>query len=351
MAGVSEQVEAELVRELGVLWAHYNRELFGKRLQPCTLAVEVMQPLGQWRSRERRILLSWRLILQRPWLSVIEVLKHEMAHQFVDEVLKVADETAHGPAFRAVCRERGIDARAAGEVVTEDPGGVAGRIRKLLALSESPNAHEAEAAMSAAMRLLRRHGLELKDVSEEEPGYSIRQIGAVRTRVPKHEQVLAGVLTEHFGVRGIWIPAWDPIHDVRGRVLEIAGTEQAVELAAYIHAVVLASAEREWTAYRRKAGIRSDRDRRRFLEGVVMGVRTAMKATETSLRAEGLILAADAGLDAWMEARHPRVVRRTVRVQLDPAHAAGRAAGEGLKLRPALKDRPASAGRQITSHG
>ena len=55
-----------------------------------------------------------RLVTEHPWTVVLEVLRHEMAHQYVDEVLGVHDETAHGPTFQAVCEARAIDGRAAG---------------------------------------------------------------------------------------------------------------------------------------------------------------------------------------------------------------------------------------------
>ena len=53
--------------------------------------------------------LATRLVHDEPWQVVIEVLRHEMAHQYVDEVLRIHDESAHGPAFRKVCAERSID--------------------------------------------------------------------------------------------------------------------------------------------------------------------------------------------------------------------------------------------------
>ena len=97
------------------------------------------------------------------WGVVIEVLKHEMAHQYVHEILG-EDESPHGPAFRAACERLGIDARARGLPDAQlDPAGqrVLERVHKLLALAESDNRHEAEAAAAAAQRLMLRHNLAL----------------------------------------------------------------------------------------------------------------------------------------------------------------------------------------------
>src|SRR4030095_14857783 len=88
-----------------------------------------------------------RLATKEPWATLVEVLKHEMAHQYVLEVLRIEDESAHGPAFRDVCQRLGIDAKAAGlpttsSARTDDEDRVLSRIAKLLALAESSSVHE-----------------------------------------------------------------------------------------------------------------------------------------------------------------------------------------------------------------
>ena len=75
---------------------------------------------------------------------MVEVLKHEMAHQYAHEILGARDESAHGEAFRTVCQRLGIDAsgdvpqslvtNVAGQVLIDDVkatvgGGVAARAR------------------------------------------------------------------------------------------------------------------------------------------------------------------------------------------------------------------------------
>src|SRR5690606_18958374 len=118
---------------------------------------------GRWVAEERTIEISRKLLVDHGWGALVEVLKHEMAHQFVDEVLGLADEAAHGPAFRQVCAERGFDARASGvpnAAQSDAQSRVLERVAKLLALAESPNEHEAQAAMNAAQRLMLKYNLE-----------------------------------------------------------------------------------------------------------------------------------------------------------------------------------------------
>src|SRR5688572_25297134 len=86
-----------------------NASLFRGKLRPAVLEFsDVEGRLGRYVSSTRGIELSRRLLTEHGWGVLVEVLKHEMAHQYVHEVLGVHDEPAHGPAFRQVCAERGV---------------------------------------------------------------------------------------------------------------------------------------------------------------------------------------------------------------------------------------------------
>ena len=59
---------------------------------------------------------------------------------------------------------------------SEEHRKVGDRIARLLALAESPNVHEAEAAMAAAQRLLLKYNIELRDARVAQ-GYVWRHLG------------------------------------------------------------------------------------------------------------------------------------------------------------------------------
>ena len=63
-----------------------------------------------------------------------------------------------------------------------------------------------------------------------------------------------------------------------------------------------------------RAGVRSDRERRRFLAGVMTGVGEKLDAGERQSRREGLrtdlVLRADAARDAYLRQRYPRASTR-----------------------------------------
>jgi hypothetical protein len=213
------------------------------------------------------------LLVKHGWGVLEEVLKHEMAHQYVDEVLRVRDEPAHGPAFRRICEERGIDARAAG--APDVPGETASspvleRIAKLLALAESPNEHEAQAAMSAAQRLMLKHNIEAA-VSGATASYCFRHLGQPTGRVSEHERRLAMILDEFFFVQVIWVPVWRVSEAKRGSVLEACGSRDNLELAAYVYDFLMYTAGALYRADRKRRRDRSHHARRKFLAGVMSG--------------------------------------------------------------------------------
>ncbi|MEY2936640.1 MAG: hypothetical protein RL033_7389, partial [Pseudomonadota bacterium] len=139
---LSTELEVLALRAIRVEHRDLNGLLFGGRLSCPSFALsDAKSRLGQWLPSSRTIELSRQLLVDLSWGALVEVLKHEMAHQYVDEVLGVEGEGAHGPTFRRVCVERGIDPRAVGVPRTGPDGNqhLLERVAKLLALAESPN--------------------------------------------------------------------------------------------------------------------------------------------------------------------------------------------------------------------
>src|SRR5688572_6585929 len=107
---LSAALEAALLHELRehyrlLALAHFK----GTLKLPQIELVPSRARLGRWIEATRTIEISRPLVVSKPWGVVVEVLKHEMAHQYVCEVLGERGESAHGPRFRAVCHRLGID--------------------------------------------------------------------------------------------------------------------------------------------------------------------------------------------------------------------------------------------------
>jgi hypothetical protein len=241
------------------------------------------------------------------WGVVVEVMKHEMAHQYVHEVLR-EDEPPHGPAFRAVCERLGIDARASGvpEIALGDAGArLLERVHKLLALAESDNRHEAEAAAAAAQRLMLRHNLALPSASESGVQYGFRHLGRVTGRVTEWERRLGNILREHFFVDVIWVPAYRPLEQKRGSVMEAIGNRENLDLAAYVYDFLRRTAERLWSAHKLAHKIAGNSDRRAYFAGVMSGFAQKLAEQARAHKAEGLVWVPHAELASYTRKRHP----------------------------------------------
>jgi len=334
------ELASALLRELSDTWQEINGNHFRRRMRPPVLALsDVGSRLGQWNSATRTLSVDRTLVFEKPW-SVVR--KHEIAHQFVDEILKVHDQAAHGPAFEEVCRTFGIDARATGMPAVPaagDSGGspVLRRIARLLALAESPNRHEAESAMKAAQRLMLKHNIDAKIAAAGE-GYAFVQLGIPRQRVEAAEHVLAGILASHFFVEAIWVPSYLAKQARTGRVLELCGTLSNLEVASYVYSFMLETGERLWREHKVRHAIDSDKERRRFLVGVMSGFAEKLRSGVQESRREGLIWVGDPGLADFLNQRYPRRNGGSgIGVRQTEAYQHGREAGRNIVLHKPVK--------------
>lgn len=356
---LSAELEAALLRELRGNYDWENDARFRKRLVPPVIVLsDAKDRWGRWVSGRRTLELSRRLVLERPWPEVLGVMLHEMAHQFVDEVLKAGHEAAHGEVFQKVCAERGIDAAAAGAPTAAQSGqGAEGseggeidkvleRIRKLLALAGSQNQHEAELAMKKAHELMLRHNIEMTRAKANDT-YCVAHLGDPDKRGNRVEDAVMALLTEYFFVKVIRIPVYLPLKGKRGSLFELAGTRANLEMAKHVYEFLLGTAERLWQANRQDARVQSGRDRLSYQSGVIRGFHDKLSEERVELVGTGLVWRGDAQLDDFYHSRHPRITSRRRTVRMSEAHSAGREAGRTIVLHRPIENGPSSGGRKL----
>ncbi len=351
---LSAELERLTIRQVRETFGMYNGNLFGFALKtPAFEFTSARGFLGRWVPSSRTLQLDRRLLTEHSWGTLVEVLKHEMAHQYVDEVLGNPDGKAHGEVFRKVCSDRGIDAAARGVPNgahrTSEETRVLERVSKLLALAESSNLHEAQAAMSAAQRLMLRHNIES---ATQAGAYGFRHLGAAKGRRSPAERILALILSEHFFVEVIWVPAWRPRDGKRGNVLEVCGTAPNLEIAAYVYDFLTHTAECLWTAHKRKQGLRKNATRQTYLYGVMCGFRDKLAEDGEKAKTEGLVWVGDAELERYYRSRHPYMRCTQIRTQGDgSAYSAGHAAGRKIVLHRGIRQGPSDGGPRLLRGG
>ncbi len=316
-ASLSAELQAKLVRRLQTDWEDINYTYFKDVLRrPIFALTDTRRCLGRWHAGARTLEISRTLVLEYPWAEVVEVLKHEVVHQFVDECLAV-DEPPHGPTFRSICQRLGIDGRASGmpKKTGQEPASdrIVTRIRKLLALAESPNRHEAEAAATAARKLMLKFNIAVERQHSEGKRYGYRHLGEPKGRLFEHDRHLASLLTEYFFVDGIWIPVYRPREGKVGRVFEICGLRENLLMAEHVHAFLSGTAQRMWKMYKQKTGRSSNRDRQAFLAGVIRGFESKLASQRETFEEQGLVWVPGAELKQFFRRRYPKVqtVRRS----------------------------------------
>lgn len=334
------ELDRLLLRALLRQWKSENAAMFHERLLTPVFTLSEDATLGRWSSRGRILSIDRPFAQTAPWGQITEVLRHEMAHQFVDEILGVRDETAHGRAFRSLCERHGIDGRAQGRPRGDDAdeAPVVRRVRKLLALANSPEPHEAAAAMAAAKRLLAEHPA--ADLTDKP--FTTRWVGDTWRRRPAWARLLGGLLTAHFQVDGIWIQAFHRASGDWGSQLELSGTPQDVDIALYVWDYVIGHAERAFDRIVPRPRGQGARDR--YVSGVVSGLNTRLDEAARTQKQTALVHVPGAALKAYVQTRHPHSRHQTLRIRHDEAYQQGVQTGRDLHIHPGVAQRGAPRG-------
>jgi hypothetical protein len=347
-ARLSVELERAALHAVKRTYDDLNGSFFRWKLEvPSFLFVDAGEKLGFWSQRTRILALSRALLFEHGWGSLVEVLKHEMAHQYVEEVLGVVGESSHGPTFRRVCEERGFDAKATGIPAPRESSPILDRIAKLLALAESSNEHEAQAAMSAAQRLMLKHNIDAVSASTRSV-YTYRHLGEPTGRVLESQRLLAAILNQHFFVEVIWVSVWRALEGKRGSVMEVCGTPENVELAEYVHAFLTHTAERLWREHKRADRVRGDGGRQSYLAGVMSGFREKLERERKKNASQGLVWVGDSERERYFRSRHPNVRWGRYRSGAgSAAYASGREAGRNIVLHRGISSSPGGTVRML----
>ena len=314
-------------------WQTVNKEKLSNRLKlPVLLIDRTSKRLGHWEHAQRTLGISEQHIWQHPWLDVVETLKHEMAHQYVSEVLGILDETSHGRAWREACKLLDCLPQATGApglAPETETDRMLHKVKKLLALAESPNVNEAESAMAAAHALILRYNLDVAKTAQS-ADYAWRRIGGTKAAIGLDSKLVASILSRWFFVECVWVSVYVARNDRMERQLEILGTQTNLELAHYAHDFLHAACESLWRAHAR-AGVRGTR--REFVAGVLQGFSQKLEAERKVNAGRGLVWLGDPALGGYLKDRyrHLRTMSSTG-VRQSEAHQAGVSAGRELRI-------------------
>ena len=332
--------------------------------------------LGSWDPDTRTISISSILINEYSWDSVINVLKHEMAHQYVHEHMGREMEQPHGHSFTEACQKFGVlfpfntSSGDTPKVFTAagqhdcDPGydRKVGKVRKMLSLAGSGNRHEAAAAMSKANRFIRKYNLERLD-SREQARYCYEIINTGKKRLHAIERRIAGLLMDYFYVDIVYAELFDPERLEAHKTIELLGTLENVAIARHVYDFLRHRVELLWQNYRKAYNI-PGRLRKTYILGLLQGFREKLETEErkhdlSAGRPAGrdkyktlsaLIVAKDPGLLEYMAQRFPRLRKvqyRSSRIFCAHTYTAGKSEGRKITIHKAVKHEDGNLGRLL----
>ncbi len=324
---------------------------------------------GQWRGgRVQCIELNEHLILEHPWYAVVDVVRHEMAHQLVETLYPGLDEAPHGPHFLSACKALGARPQASGDYPTldqvvyreeedsseESEGALTPqsrllvKIRKLLSLSKSPNEEEARSALLKARELEARYQEEYGEIQEERAegsDYYTVLLGCPLYRMEIRESTLAGILQEFYHVRAIWenVPDLEALRPGTLRhQLSICGTRKDLRIATYVYDCLhtyMKQALYQLPPLMLGQALSHTRVRRDFELGVLDGFRQALREQNQRPEMRALVQWDHTHLEEYCRWVYPRLrSHHHTATMLSKEHrAAGEAAGRRFHLKEGLE--------------
>ncbi len=348
---------AQLIREFDNICYQYRVCLD----PPIFELTKSKKMLGSWQATDRIISISAHLILTQPWSVTLQVLKHEMAHQVCSELFHDKD-SGHGETFNKACSMLGVESsfqRAAAdtaEMVDElkqrglsPDHHILEKVRKLLALGQSGNEHEAKLALEKATALLARHNLSLSSLAEERELVHLI-IETKKQRVPVYQRMIWSLLDKWFFVRVIAASRYHPYDDKVYKTVELFGASENVAIAEYSYYFLEERLDTLWRQYKNTTGSKQRIAKKSyyvglltgFAEGLALGAASAGTNDLKQIKESNMtLIATETRITSFVEFHFPRlkkVSRRSIKVDKE-AYEDAKITGRQLKLNRPVQNR------------
>lgn len=272
----SETFLKEILLKAGIK-VRTSRFEFNHYLFPINIVVFEGKEWGHFNAPYLQIGLNRKLIYLAKDSVVRDIIKHELAH-YLTYILYRKEVQPHGAEFHSVCERYGFPKEVAAATLNLEEGNLAKegdlqservleKVKKLLSLAQSSNAHEAELATVKANDLLLRHNLDYVKNSDE-PIYMDRLL--MRKRKDTKLSAIYSIL-KHFIVKPVISQGKDSC------CLEVSGTLTNVKLAGYVANFLDKELDHLWEEVRREHNLKGIQAKNSFFYGVAEGFDQKMK--------------------------------------------------------------------------
>ena len=356
MKNIAMQMESAWLSQLAAEFDNICYQ-YTVQLRPPILQIShSTRVLGSWTAHSRTLSISSYLILQHPWRITLQVLKHEIAHQICSEIYG-DQKNGHGEGFKKACSLIGVDhsfQRAAADTVEalstwqkEDGKApqqhILDKVKKLFALGQSGNEHEAALALQKAGNLLRQHNLSMAHLVQSND-LTHTTIDTKKQRMAVHLKVISSILDGYFGVRVIHASQYDPYRNKIHKTIELMGTRENVAIAEHCYYFLEERLHTLWKSHQGK--ILGDRRiaKKSYSLGLLAGFKeklasekkvSATQSESGDASTEKALLKTEGMLDVFVAQRFPRLrTTKTKKMHINPdVYRKGCARGKKLHLR------------------
>ena len=238
--------------------------------------------LGWWNDKNKTLSISSHLIKNEIWDIVLEVLKHEMAHQYVSEFYDNAD--MHGKYFKTACKKLGVHpAFVAGikdyqKKLQEFKGELSTKaqkmlkkVEKLMALGQSSNEAEAQAASRKANYLLNKYNLEQINTNSNNLNIKYLTICHKKKRIESVQRAILSILKYYYFVNCLTSNTYHAQDDEVYKSIVLVGRKEALKVAEYVYYFLLDTAQTLWQNFKKENNAKRC-DKLSFDMGFIAGI-------------------------------------------------------------------------------
>jgi hypothetical protein len=354
MPSLAYETRLLLVRMLHEKWGQFNAVYLKGALRAPIISIgQDKSAYGTWNKNTRTItLMQWHIEQDHPYYW-IETLRHEMAHQIVDELLSPKVEQSykpHGPLFEKACRLMGHVENEVRQATHETPA--VRRIKKLLALSENnPSEQEVTAALQIARKLILKHGFQ--EHPQGDSGMREQPVGQPFKRINSAQRHLCQLVRSAYGVNCYWSKYF--FLDGAQYQMHIFGQQASVEIASYVFERLLYLVDTIWEDHKKELRKRGEkgglRRKNSYQRGLIIGYQQKLEESigHDTQADKAMVLHREARMEKHYTQRHPDVRSSYSGARSDTsALQAGVRDGRKLRVHQGLK-RASSKGKLLSA--
>lgn len=322
---------------------------------------EVRSYWGQYDHNKKAITINRTLIDTYSWAVVIEILKHEMAHQYA---FIYHNDHTHGVHFQNACERLAVSTwarKGSGHIPEltdiDKPGdrlqeedSIFRKIEKLLRLAGSENEHEAMLAMQKVEALCRKYNLDAwVDNRPVQSSYVV--INHKKKRISQYQSLISHILQEHFMVDIVFASQFDATTCQSHKTMEILGLNANVKIAEYVYFFLINQLPLLWKQHLAKFKSGKRPSKSAYCLGVISGFEQYLSASKLSeqetyclpesqqfANEELAIIETKRELEGYVKKRYPRLRQRrwTSSYKDSASFESGKSDGQRLRLNPGI---------------